>query len=192
MIELFEIKFCFLKRRSYANQASEDSPFSSPRQNSQRYRQPLQKQTSVNNPPTQQLSKAFFADHDEDFYESSKPKNKTFTSNQELMQNSGYLNQENSNYFSSPSSSISQINSATQNNRSRTRERLQDPLKILKTIRHSSSNLNSPMADLNGDNDSNKKNNDETNKDTNNTVGAFIFFFSSPSSYMSLEKRLIN
>ena len=54
-----------------------------------------------------------------------------------------------SNYFSSPASSISQLNVG--GSTASRRERLQDPLKILKTIRNSSSHLNSLNSNLNED-----------------------------------------
>ena len=103
-------------------------------------RQPLIKQVSLNNPPTY---RPHDDDHDEDLYEnSSSPlKNKPFTSTQELR---NYLSDSNQ-QFSSTTSSISQLNTSSRIPRL---ERLQDPLNILKSIRNSSSRLNS-TCDLN-------------------------------------------
>lgn len=141
----------------------------------------------MNNPPTEQLLSNTAFSNDEDLYENSssgnKPKNKTFASSQELMQNS---QQHNYGYFSSPSSSICQLNSGGQQQqqqpqRSRTRERLQDPLKILETIRNSCSNLNSLTDLTQGDNrrnkmHTNKKATNEADGNSNDTVISFSFY----------------
>ena len=101
---------------------------------SMRQRQPLTKQVSLNNPPTY---RGRDDQDDEDLYETSGSplKNKPFTSTQEL-RNYFSDNQQ----FSSTTSSISQLNTSSRIPRI---ERLQDPLSILKTIRNSSSRLNS-------------------------------------------------
>lgn len=109
------------------------------------------KQASLNNPPT------YRADFDdENPYESNlnshliqKKQNKTFQSNQELTMTNDPTNNNSENfYFSSNASSTSQLNQSL--NRTGRRERLQDPTKILKTIRNSSSHLNS-LNNLNDD-----------------------------------------
>lgn len=135
--------FNFIFQRSPPNR--HDSPDRSNKSNSFRQRQPFIKQASLNNPPT------YKSDFDENPYETNvnshliqNKQNKTFQSNQELTMTNNPANDFNNYsenlYFSSNASSTSQLN---QLNRSGRRERLQDPTKILKTIRNSSSHLNS-------------------------------------------------
>ena len=107
-------------------------------------KQPLIKQISLNNPPTyyQQLND----DDESTLYENlSKSPNKSFTSNHEL-RNAQYINDQ---YFSSPTSSISQLNTSLTSRTSISRrvERMQDPLLAFKN-KTSNSRLNS-ATDLN-------------------------------------------
>ncbi len=93
-----------------------------------RVRQPLIKQASLNNPPTYRQA---HLDTEEALYETTS-KTRTFTSNQDLLLGP--------NGFTS-SVTTSSISS------NRQRERLQDPLKVLSTIRNPSSNMSS-LGDL--------------------------------------------
>ncbi len=95
----------------------------------------------MNEPPTYRPA-AF--NTSETLYETSNKSQRNFTSHQELSEHSpANTKPTNENQYLSSSVTTSSISSQNIHNRNRQRERLQDPLKILSTIRNPSSRLNS-------------------------------------------------
>ena len=136
-------------KSSYLNQETNndnsDNQFSAPtpliNTRKSRLRQSLIKQASLNNPPNyyKDLNEDNFENQDESSYEKSRHHS---TSNKELRKTTSSLINTTSNndnqYFSSPSSSISHLNSTSFSHGKA--DRIQDPLILLKK---SSSRLNS-------------------------------------------------